>query len=456
MTALILPETLPAARRRSGGVRGTVRDYGRLFTDRAYVGLILVAGLSMAALFAYVSGSSFVLQNQFGLSEQQFAYVFAVGAVGLIGATQLNVRLLRRWTPLQILGVALIAGLAASAVLLVLAATGFGGLLGVLLPLWLVLTIVGLAMPNAPALALSRHGEAAGTAAALLGAVQFGVGALAAPLVGVLGAGAAAMAAVVLLAPWPPTWCSGWWSARAGSTVRRQSQEVVVRILVPGQLPARGGQQRPRMASSSGSSGRTVRPCRAASAARPVGWKSTSRPPGRVTRASSASPAPGSGRCCTRPAANTACATAAPTGSRRASARTSVASRPGPRRGPRQHVRRQVQADHPAARPDGRGQRGQGAAGAAPTSRARSPGRNPATSTAFAYAGRSSANFVSQPGRPAPKKARLSARYHCSGSASRGCTCRMTGHYGSWWSITTWARRSPSPSPSRPRGPLRR
>jgi MFS transporter, DHA1 family, multidrug resistance protein len=196
-TALILPETLPPAARRNGGVAGTLRDYGRLFTDRVYVGLILVAGLAMAALFAYVSGSSFVFQDQYGMSEQQFAFVFAGGAVGLIAATQFNVRLLRRFTPQQILGGALLAGVAGGLVLLVLATTGIGGLVGVLIPLWFVLAMVGLAMPNAPALALSRHGEAAGTAAALLGAVQFGVGALAAPLVGMLGVGASAMAVVV-------------------------------------------------------------------------------------------------------------------------------------------------------------------------------------------------------------------------------------------------------------------
>ncbi|WP_309238483.1 multidrug effflux MFS transporter [Actinoplanes aureus] len=195
--ALVLPETLPATGRRSGGVRGTVRDYGRLFTDRVYVGLVLVAGLAMAALFAYVSGSSYVFQDEYGMSEQQFALVFAGGAVGLIGATQFNVRLLRRWTPQQILGGSLLAGVGFGVVLLLLAATETGGLAGVLIPLWLVLTMVGLAMPNAPALALSRHGEAAGTAAALLGAIQFGVGAVAAPLVGMLGVGAVAMAIVV-------------------------------------------------------------------------------------------------------------------------------------------------------------------------------------------------------------------------------------------------------------------
>jgi MFS transporter, DHA1 family, multidrug resistance protein len=193
-TALVLPETLPPSARRGGQV---LRDYGRMFTDRAYVGLILVAGFAFSSLFAYVSGSSFVLQDQYGLSEQQFAYVFAGGAVGLIGATQLNVRLLRRWSPQRILSGALTAGVVGGLTMLVFAVTGFGGLTGLLVPLWFVLAMVGLAMPNAPAIALSRHGEAAGTAAALLGAVQFGIGALAAPLVGALGTGAVPMAIVV-------------------------------------------------------------------------------------------------------------------------------------------------------------------------------------------------------------------------------------------------------------------
>jgi DHA1 family bicyclomycin/chloramphenicol resistance-like MFS transporter len=198
-TALGLPETLPVERRRTGGVRGTLRDYRALFSDRAYIGLILLAGLAMTAIFSFVSGSSFVFQEFYGMSEQQFGFVFGGGAVGLILATQLNVRLLRRWTPAQVLSVSLGFGMLAGLVLLLFAATGFGGLIGVLAPLWLVLFFAGLALPNAPALAMARHGESAGTAAALMGAVQFGVGALAAPLVGVLGTGAWAMAAVIAI-----------------------------------------------------------------------------------------------------------------------------------------------------------------------------------------------------------------------------------------------------------------
>ncbi|NES27548.1 Bcr/CflA family efflux MFS transporter [Micromonospora terminaliae] len=197
VAAVGLRETLPPERRRHGGVAAVGRDYRALLRDRTFVGLVLVTGLAMAALFAYVAGSSFVFQQRYGLDEQQFGLAFGAGAVGLITATQLNVRLLRRYTPQRILVTALIVGTAAGLVLVAFAATGVGGLPAVLAALWVVLAAAGLAMPNAPALALSRHGEAAGTAAALLGAVQFGVGALAAPLVGVLGTGSVAMAAVV-------------------------------------------------------------------------------------------------------------------------------------------------------------------------------------------------------------------------------------------------------------------
>ncbi|MEU8127525.1 multidrug effflux MFS transporter [Micromonospora sp. NPDC049049] len=197
VAAFRLPETLPVARRRHGGVSATLRDYRGLLNDRAFVGLVLVAGLAMAALFAYVSGSSFVLQQEYGLDEQQFGIAFGAGAVGLIGATQFNVRLLRRYTPQQILVSALIAGTAAGLLLVMFAATGIGGLGTLLASLWLVLAAAGLALPNAPALAMSRHSEAAGTAAALLGAVQFGIGALSAPLAGLFGTGSVPMAIVI-------------------------------------------------------------------------------------------------------------------------------------------------------------------------------------------------------------------------------------------------------------------
>ena len=197
IAARALPETLPPHRRQTTGVAGTLRTYGGLLHDRTFVGLILVAGLAMSAVMGYVAGASFVFQEQFGLNQQQFGLAFGSGAIWLIAATQLNPVLLRRFEPRQLLLGAVGAGAAAGLLLLTIASSGIGGLLGVLLPLWLVLFTVGLALPNAPAVALANHGRTAGTAAALLGAVQFGVGALVSPLVGVLGNDATAMSTIV-------------------------------------------------------------------------------------------------------------------------------------------------------------------------------------------------------------------------------------------------------------------
>jgi DHA1 family bicyclomycin/chloramphenicol resistance-like MFS transporter len=198
--ARALPETLPPERRRSSGVGGTLRGYRALLRDRPYVGLVVVAGLTMAGLFSYVSGSAFVYQEEFGLDEQQFGLLFGAGAFWLIAATQLNPVLLRRWSPAQVLVGGTIAGAVAGGALVGLSTTGLGGLWAVTAALWAVLFACGLALPNAPALALSRHGEAAGTAAALLGAIQFGVGALVSPVVGLLGNDAAAIGWVVVTA----------------------------------------------------------------------------------------------------------------------------------------------------------------------------------------------------------------------------------------------------------------
>jgi DHA1 family bicyclomycin/chloramphenicol resistance-like MFS transporter len=207
VVVVALPETLPPDRRRPARLASTTGAFRVLGRDRTFVGYAVVAGLSMAALLAYVAGSSFVLQEGYGLSEQRFALVFGAGAIGLVAATQLNVRLLRRLPPQRILAGAMLTGAAASVVLVVSAATGLGGLPGFLLPLWLTIATVGLAFPNTPALAMSRHGAIAGTAAALLGAVQFGVGGAAAPVVGLLGSGSAsgrvAMATVVAVAMIP-------------------------------------------------------------------------------------------------------------------------------------------------------------------------------------------------------------------------------------------------------------
>ena len=197
LAVLALPETLPKSHRRPLKVKGILATYGSLFRDKRFVVLVLVAALGMSGLFAYIAGASFVLQGRYGLDQQEFALVFGAGAVALIGTTQLNVVLLRRFTPATIVVWALTASALLGATFVGLAAAGVGGLPAFVVPVWAILAAMGLVIPNAPALALSRHKEAAGTSAALLGAGQFGLGAAVAPLVGVLGNDELALAVVM-------------------------------------------------------------------------------------------------------------------------------------------------------------------------------------------------------------------------------------------------------------------
>ncbi|NLD77066.1 MAG: multidrug effflux MFS transporter [Acidimicrobiales bacterium] len=194
-----IQETLPPERRRPGSLSGIAHAYRGLMRDPVFVALTWVSGLSMAAMFAYVSGASFVMQDQFGLDEQQFGFVFGAGSVFLIGGTQLSGKLLNRWDMRQILFASLVGGSISTGVLLAVALADVGGLPALLGPLWITLAFTGTAMPNAPAIALTLHGEAAGSAAALVGAVRYAVGAVAAPIVGVLGNEAPAMTAVMFL-----------------------------------------------------------------------------------------------------------------------------------------------------------------------------------------------------------------------------------------------------------------
>ncbi|MBU9766217.1 multidrug effflux MFS transporter [Mycobacterium sp. TNTM28] len=197
MAALALPETLPVSHRRPLAVRGIVGTYVELLGDARFVILVLVAALGMSGLFAYISAAPFVLQGRYGLDQQAFALVFAAGAIALIGSTQFNVVLLRRFAPQAITVAALTWSLLASLVFVGLTIAQVGGLYGFVVPVLAILAGMGLVIPNAPAIALSRHPDAAGTAAALLGAAQFGLGAAVAPAVGAMGNGALALAAVM-------------------------------------------------------------------------------------------------------------------------------------------------------------------------------------------------------------------------------------------------------------------
>jgi DHA1 family bicyclomycin/chloramphenicol resistance-like MFS transporter len=192
-----LPETLPPERRRHGGLRTALSGYRGLLRDGHFVALAVLPGLGMAALFAYVVGSPFVLRQEYGLSANEFAVLFALNGVALVAGAQVNAAVVKRVAPIRILRVALPAVLVLAAVLVAVVVTDAGGLVGMLVVLFLCLSLINFIGPNASALALGRHGEIAGTAAAFIGCLQAGVAGAVSPLVGVLGGDAVAMTLVM-------------------------------------------------------------------------------------------------------------------------------------------------------------------------------------------------------------------------------------------------------------------
>lgn len=192
VAASTLPETLPPARRHDGGLREALRSYGALVKDRWFLGHALVLSLSGCALFGYISFSSFVLQSEFALSQQTFSIVFAVNALGLMLAGNLNGMALRRFAPRRMLAFGVCYALTGGGV--AVAAVLFGwGLPGLLPGLFATVSGMGLIMPNATALAMEPHADRAGTASAVLGMLQFFMGATVPPLAALGGATASAM-----------------------------------------------------------------------------------------------------------------------------------------------------------------------------------------------------------------------------------------------------------------------
>jgi DHA1 family bicyclomycin/chloramphenicol resistance-like MFS transporter len=185
-TMIWLPETLPPERRHSGGLRSTVGTFGRLLTDRSFIVPASSFGLAAAVLFAYIAGSSFVLENIYGVSPQAFSLVFAVNSAGLIAMSQLGGRLVRRYGAPALLRFAL-GGVAVGSVATLAFTLAHAGLAPLLVSLFVILSFNGMVFPNATAVSLGEQEGALGSASALLGVGQFGTGAVVAPLVGLGG-----------------------------------------------------------------------------------------------------------------------------------------------------------------------------------------------------------------------------------------------------------------------------
>ena len=195
----LIVETLPESRRHVAG-HSSLRDrYRALFRDRVYLGTALVGGMTFTGLFAYLSASSFLFQQVYDFTPQEYGLLFAVNSIGVITGVQISSRLMRGPVPPQwIIAITTIVHAAMAIAIIVLDSSG-AGFWGTAIPLWIYIAACGFTFPAVQVLALAPHGAEAGTAASLLGALNFGLAGALSPLIGVMGVGSAVPMALLML-----------------------------------------------------------------------------------------------------------------------------------------------------------------------------------------------------------------------------------------------------------------
>jgi MFS transporter, DHA1 family, multidrug resistance protein len=195
-----LGETHPPERRSKGGIGTALRAYTRLLLQKRFIAFALAGALSMAGLFAYITGSPFVFIQLHGVSPQHFGYLFGLNAFGIIGASQVNVRLLRHYTGQSILAAATVANVAAGLALVAVVVNGAGGLALLMVPLFAAIASLGFIIANSVAAAMAQVSANRGAASALIGLFQFGIAAVVSTIVGALQDGTALPMAATIAA----------------------------------------------------------------------------------------------------------------------------------------------------------------------------------------------------------------------------------------------------------------
>lgn len=185
--ALFIRETLPKHVRQANQ-RSLLDRYASLFKDRVYLGMVAMAGLNFTGLFAYLSASPFLFQQVYGMTEQQYGYAFAANSVAVIIGVQTSSRLIHRGiiAPQWILACTTAAQMVLGGMIFGFSYAGMG-MWGTLVPLWFFILMCGFTFPTVQYLAMADHGEEAGTAASLLGAMNFGLAGVLSPIIGILG-----------------------------------------------------------------------------------------------------------------------------------------------------------------------------------------------------------------------------------------------------------------------------
>jgi MFS transporter, DHA1 family, multidrug resistance protein len=178
MVALGLPESLPCLRRNKNALSNLAGTYRQLLGDVRFIAYALPASFIGAGFTVYLASAALVFIEVYGVAPQHFGWIFGLNAVGLIGMSQVNAWLLRRHSSDTILNRAMFALMLVALALLLIAVTGFGGMVGVWTALFFCVGGSGLIRPNATAGAMAPFPERAGSASALLSSLGAGLGAL--------------------------------------------------------------------------------------------------------------------------------------------------------------------------------------------------------------------------------------------------------------------------------------
>ncbi|WP_439581077.1 multidrug effflux MFS transporter [Dyadobacter bucti] len=177
-TVLWLPDSYKPDKSLSLKPRPILLNFLLVIKEPQFYTYSLTGAIAFAGLFAYVSGSPLVFMEVFHTDEKVYGWIFAFLSVGFIGTSQLNGPLLRRFKSEQVVNVALIAQAAIGMTFLGAALAGLLDLPTTLVFLFFFLCCVGLVFPNAAALSLAPFTKNAGSASALMGALQMGMGTL--------------------------------------------------------------------------------------------------------------------------------------------------------------------------------------------------------------------------------------------------------------------------------------
>ncbi|GIN89962.1 Bcr/CflA family drug resistance efflux transporter [Siminovitchia terrae] len=178
-----LPETLPATKRSEGGIGNMLKTFSFLLKDKVFMGYCLAQGFVMAAMFVYIAGSPFLLQEHFNLSPQAFSLFFAMNGAGIIAAAQITGRLAGRVDEKKLLAGGLYLAFLSSVILFLMLWLN-AGLIFVMIPLFFSVSTVGIVGTTSFSLAMNDKEKTAGSAAALHGLMPHVFGAAAAPLAG--------------------------------------------------------------------------------------------------------------------------------------------------------------------------------------------------------------------------------------------------------------------------------